>query len=117
MENNNKKKIADIDFHYLKTNSYRTYHVDGIFGGLTSRGNLYAELFLERNATPKMVKHKVKETGELGDEILREGKKGFIRQIECGLMMDINTAKTFHTWLGDKINDFDKYFKEQIKDD
>ena len=103
--------FPDIDFHYLKTSSYRTYHVDGIFGGLTPQGNLYAEIFLERKPTPTMIRQKVKETGELGDEVLREGKSGFIREIECGLIMNIDSAKDFHKWLGDRIAEFDKIFK------
>lgn len=117
MEINDKTKINDIVFHYLKTSSYRTYHVDGIFGGLTPRGSLYVELFVERKPTPTMVKHKISGSGEIGEEILREGKRGFIREIESGLIMDINMAKTFHKWLGSKIDEYDKFFKGQTKND
>lgn len=111
------KKITDIDFHYLKTNSYRTYHADGIFGGFTPRGFLYIETFLERSPTPTMTKYKMSDSGEVGDEILREGKSGVIREIECGLIMDINAAKSFHKWLDERIKEYDVLFKGKIKND
>ena len=37
-----KNKLSkDIQIHYIKTSSYRTYHVDGAYGGLTPNGNIY----------------------------------------------------------------------------
>lgn len=115
MESTKVPKITEIDFHYLKTNSYRSYHIDGFFGGWTPPGNLYIELFLERAPTPTMVRHKIKDTGDVGDEIIREGKSGFIREIECGLVMDIKAAKVLRTWLDQKIGEFEKLFAGQNK--
>lgn len=117
MENEKKTKLTEIDFHYLKTNSYRSIHVDGVFGGLTPRGNLYLELFLERKPTPRKVKHLVKDSGIVGDEIEREGKAGFIREIECGLIMDIVTAKKLREWIDNKINEFEEIFPGENKKD
>lgn len=108
MEKEKDTKLEEIDFHYLKTHSYRTYHVDGIFGGLTPRGNLYMELFVERGPTPTLIRNKLTKSGKVGDEVIREGKTGFIREIECGLMMDIETAKVIRGWLNTKIEDFEK---------
>jgi hypothetical protein len=117
MKPEKKPAIKDIDFHYIKTPCYRTYHVDGIFGGLTPRGNLYVELFVERKPTPNMVKHAVKDSGEVGEELFREGKSGFVREIECGLSMDIQTAKSLQKWLESKISEFEEFFPRKIKDD
>lgn len=113
MEQDDKLKLTEIDFHYIKTHNYRSYHVDGIFGGLTSRGNIYIELFLERKPTPTRVKHAIKKTGEIGDEIERDSKNGFIREIECGLMMDINTAKSLHSWLDKRIKELEQLIKNE----
>lgn len=103
------KKVETIDIHYLKTNNYRTYHVDGIFGGLTPDSKkLYIELFVQRSATPRKIEHEVihglvgKETGK------REGKEGLIREIESGIIMDMDVAKVLRDWLNEKIKDFDK---------
>lgn len=92
-----------IDIHYLKTNNYRTYHIDGIFGGLTGYNKLYIELFIERGATPQITQHEITPEGMIGKEINRAGKKGIIREIEAGLIMDISTAKIIRDWLDEKI--------------
>ena len=41
----------------------------------------------------------------LGAEVpnSREGKKGIVREIESGLVMDIETAKVLKNWLDQKI--------------
>lgn len=102
---------ASIDVNYLKTNNYRTYHVDGIFGGPTVHGKLYVELFLERAVTPRIIKHKVTPKGKLGEEVSRIGKEGIIREIEAGLIMDLGTAKVFRNWLDEKIKFTEKKLK------
>ena len=112
MAKNNTKKSRNgnlvipekIAFHYLKTNTYRTYHVDGIFGGPTPNGNIYMELFTERMPTPKEVSHKVNKDGTLGEEIQREGKEGLIREIEAGIVFDLATAEQIQKWLTKKID-------------
>ncbi len=115
MTNSEEKKSLPeiIDIHYLKTNSYRSYHVDGIFGGPTAHGKLYIELFLERSATPQIIQHKVTPEGKLGDEVNRIGKQGIIREIEAGLIMDIKMAKVFSDWLNEKIKVYEELTKEK----
>lgn len=99
---NGKKKVAkkaakktpkEVTFHYTKTPSYRSYHVSGVYGSLTPNGNLYCELFIDRNATPQTAVHELSEDGYLSGKPKKTiGKKGFIREIECGIIFDINTA-------------------------
>ena len=110
MKNNN-----EVDFHYLKMPGYRTYHVDGFFGGLTPRGTLYMELFVERAVTPQLVRHKIADDGTLGEEVKREGKSGVVREVECGIALDINAAKSCRDWLDDKIKEHEKLIKEGKK--
>ncbi len=104
-----------IDVHYLKTSSYRSYHVDGMFGGPTSLGKLYIELFLERSVTPQIIQYKVTSEGTLGEEVHRIGKEGIIREIEAGLIMDIAIAKAFRDWLNEKIELYEKLKNEVEK--
>jgi hypothetical protein len=89
----------EVEIHYLKTPSYRTYHVDGIFGGPTPTGMIYVEFFVQRQVTPQVIRQKVMPDGTLGDEISREGKSGIIREVEAGMVMDVNTALLFKEWL------------------
>lgn len=100
------KKQKTIDFHYVKTPGYRLYNVDGIFGGVTPQGKFYFDVFSERNPLPEKISHKITEQGIVGGEISRKTlESGVIRQIECGLIMNINTATSIHKWLGEKLKD------------
>jgi hypothetical protein len=101
-----------IDVHYLKTSGYRSYHVDGVIGGPTANGKLYIELFLERGVTPQIIQHKVTPEGALGEKINEIGKKGIIREIESGLIMDIVVAKSLRDWLNEKIEVYEKFMKD-----
>ena len=112
-----KKQNNEVTIHYLKTASYRTYHVDGVYGGITPKGGLYCELFIDRNVTPQTVTHEVTEEGHLGTEKQRSGKKGLIREIECGLVLDINTAIALKNWLEGKIKEHDRLFIKKGKDE
>ena len=94
----------EIDIHYIKTPSYRTYHADGMFGGGTPNGKIYFEFFVQRPVTPKVIRQKITPEGQLGDEISREGKTGVVREIEAGVIMDVAVAIEFKDWL-------DKYIK------
>jgi len=98
-----KKKVT---YHYLKTKNYRTFYADGIFGGLTSSGKIYFDLYIERKPTPKTIEHEITTDYKLGKEIKREGKEGIIREIESGVIIDISTAEILSNWLNNRIEDY-----------
>lgn len=101
-----------LEVHYLKMPCYRTYHVDGAFGGIAPNGNLYMELFVERLPTPQVIKHKITPEG-LGEEVERQGKQGIIREVEAGVVMNMEVAKVLRSWLDGKINEFESRMKQK----
>lgn len=104
------KSPKEITFHYLKTPSYRTFYADGFFGGLTPKGQLYMEIYLERQPTPQKVIYKTKEGGLESTPKSKEGKEGFIREVEAGVIMDYSTMVVLRNWLNEKIDLFEKRF-------
>lgn len=95
-----------VKFNYITTNNYRNYVVEGVFGGLTPKGKIYAEFFAEKSQIPRNVKHEINKNGTLGQEIDRQVDEGIVRQIECGIIMDIDMAVAFRTWLDQKIDEY-----------
>jgi hypothetical protein len=93
----------EIEFHYLKVTDYRTFHADGAVGGLTPKGGISITFFSERPAIPQSVTQALDESGQLGAEIRRVGKKGLVRELECGVVMDKETAGRIHEWLGKQL--------------
>lgn len=101
----------ELDIHYIKSSCYRTFHVDGIFGGVTPGGKIHAATFVERQVLPETVRQKVGFDGKLGAEISRVTKQGITREIEAGLVMDVDMARIFRDWLDRKIEEFEKVSK------
>ena len=101
-------KPKAVDIHYLKTPNYRTYYIDGLFGGLTIGQKFYFDLFLERQPTPRRLTHQITEENTLGNIIDGEGKAGIVREIECGLVFDLDTATKIRDHLSDKIKELKK---------
>lgn len=101
--------MKSVRINYIKTHNYRSYHVDGIHGGLTPRLQLYLEPFIERLVTPNIIEHDLGDDGRLvGEGKIIESKQGGIREIEFGMIMDIECAKAIHAWLGTKINEYNQ---------
>lgn len=100
-----------ISFHYDKSAEFRSYHVDGAYGGLSPRGFINMAVYAERHPIPQRVdlavKGSTKDGVELGEEVYREGKEGVFRELQCNLIMDVGAAKAVHKWLGDKLVEFE----------
>ena len=105
----------NLDIHYIKTASYRTYHVDGVFGGATASGQIYAEFFVQRPVTPQTIRYAVTPEGMIADELSQEGKSGIVREIEAGIVMDVSMAIALKDWLEKSIkvaNDMEEKLKK-----
>jgi hypothetical protein len=63
--------------------------VDGVIGGVTPTGDIFASLFSQRPAIPTLTVQTVNERGDLGEEIVsaRVSKDGIVREMEVGLAM------------------------------
>jgi hypothetical protein len=111
MEKNPSSELPEeIDIHYEKVVGYRVFYGDGAQGGLTPHGNLFFELYVERPATPTVVRHKIVDRDQgpqarLGEVLERRGKLGIIRSVECGVVMNLDTATRFYDWLGKRLTE------------
>ncbi len=96
---------SSVMFNYIKSNYFRVVHADGAMGGFTPRGHLFMSLFSERAPLPDVTVQAV-ENGQLGKEILEQRKgssEGILRELEVGVVMDLNVAKSLVTWLKERI--------------
>ena len=93
-----------VKFHFIKSNHFRVVHVDGAHGGITPDCHIFAAVFNTRAPIPQIAVQRITDN-TLGDEIREErvGKDGLVREVEVGLMMNLNTAEGIHRWLGEKI--------------
>ncbi len=100
-----KNSTPEIKFTYKKRNDNQVFYVDGLFGGLTPKGMLYIDLFQERMPTPKEIRFNLTDEGRLGEEIERNSIAGVVRDVQCGLVMNMDTALAIKNWLDDRIKE------------
>lgn len=99
-----------VTFHYIKGPDFKSVHIDGAIGGLTTKGFLHAALFAERAAIPQETTHLVNDDGSLGDEIFqkRVTKKGIVRQMEIDIIFNEETALNLRNWLDRRLVEFEE---------
>ncbi len=108
---------ADEDrlrFHYLKSNFFRSVHVDGLIGGITPRLTIVMGFYSERHPYPDQIAHAINPNGTLGDELLEEriARDGLVRELEVNTVMSIDVAKAVINWLTQQVNMVEQGIKE-----
>ncbi len=77
-------------------------------GSVTAQGKIYFSLYNERAAMPRATVHDVTPAGTLGEIVEAEGKSGFVRELEVGVLMDRDEATNFRNWLSQRIEQLEK---------
>lgn len=103
--------MTKIKYKYKFPDDYNPKYVNGVYGGITPKGEIWANFFLERTGIPITQTHEVKKEHIEGKEIMRVGKEireeiepkdfdtQFIRFLQTGVIMNYQTAKAVHEWL------------------
>ncbi len=89
------KKIL-FDVHFLKNSDFRTSFASGVFGGLTPQGLINCNFYIDRAPLPNRITYQVTPPhAQLNreNEFEREGKKGIIREVPFGIIIDVNALR------------------------
>lgn len=91
---------------YIFKDDYNPVYVNGAQGGINPQGEIVINFYLERNALPISQTYGI-EDGKIGaQEIDAEPsdlKNSFVRFVENGVILNYQTAKEIHKWLGNHI--------------
>lgn len=95
------EELTEMNFHWIKTNDYRTVHMDGVFGGLSPKGNLlHMAVYSERWPIPRQTAYAVRDgIVYTSEETGRVQRDGIVREVEVNLVFDTNTARVLIDWL------------------
>ena len=104
------KTVRSIEYHNKLSSSFRQAHVDGLLGGITTRGFINMNFYAERFPIPKSTTVEVINGDTLGAEMghSEDSKKGVIREYEFGIYIDQRTASEMVMWLIDKIQELER---------
>ena len=98
---------------YTKSPDYKLVYVNGIYGGLTGKGELRFDFFQEFHPYPEEEIVEITDEGKLGKVIPSEDEEGskqfeLIREKQIGIIMSMGVAQSLFEWLKDKIEIYEK---------
>jgi hypothetical protein len=92
-QQNIEEDIELIKFDYVKSNYFRVITADGANASLAQKGKIFLSLFNERVPIPRQVIHQMLPNRTLGKEVENISREGLEREVEVGLLIDVNVAK------------------------
>lgn len=107
----------DFKFKYIFTYDYNPVYVNGAHGGVTPRGELVVNFYLERQPLPNSITHDLNPNGTIGSEAAVEPgdlNKSLVRYISNGVVLTHQTARELHHWLGEKIKEMEALEKARV---
>ncbi len=103
-------KKPEIRFIYEYQEGYGPHYVNGALGGVSPRGEIIANFFLEKPVLPMMVANEITPNGSIGGEIAEEPadmRSNFVRAVSTGIILNYDNARNLHAWLGEKIKELE----------
>lgn len=100
----------ELKFKYIFDNHYNPVYVNGAHGGVTPRGELIVNFYLERQPLPNSITHEIAANGTIGPEINADPAdlgSSLVRVVSSGVVLSHQTAKDIHYWLGEKIKEME----------
>ena len=107
----------EVSFRYVFPGDLRDLYVNGAWGGITPRGELYLHLYSERQPVPKTTVHEIASDGSLGAETGRETGGDVVRIVQTSVVMKVETARLLRDWLDERIDRMENMFTRQKERD
>jgi len=92
-----------VTFSYNKPDDYKIIYVNGVYGGLTPRGDICCHFFLEYNKLPSKQEFGLI-GGKIGERVEKKGKTLQVnRDLKVGIMLKADCAEDIANWLLEKV--------------
>jgi hypothetical protein len=98
-----KKAAPQIQFKFMFPEDYKPCYANGVWGGITPKGELEMHFIYDRRPLPLKTSHAIRDGELLGEPISIEGGQSLLRFIQTGVVMSPQAAESFYDWLGEKI--------------
>ena len=95
-----------IKCKYIFKDDFNPKYINGAQGGINPQGEVVINFYLERSALPVSQTYGIEDGKLSAQEIESEPsdlQNSFVRVIENGIVMNYQTAKEIHKWLGNHI--------------
>ena len=119
--NSNLEEKKVVKFKYIFADDYNPVYANGVFGGVTPAGEIVINFYLERHALPISQSHHIKQDGTLDNNVFMNEPddlvSSMVRFIKSGVVLNLEGAKTVHSWLEKQIKSSEKNLqaRKQLK--
>lgn len=94
----------DYVVDFIKSNLFRMVYAEGFLGGTTGEGNITLSFYNSRDAIPKRMRFQLDEEGNI-QMVGRELRADQVREVEVGIIMNVESARALQSFLSDLIAD------------
>lgn len=108
MSEGNVHQNEEIEFVYEYDSNYKIVASNGVWGGITPRGDFRLDFFVESQSVPEKITNII-EDGKLGRELSREpAKRMFTRRMQVGVLLSQRDLKTIAEFFNEQVKIFNK---------
>lgn len=103
-------KKPEVTFKYIFNYAYNPVYVNGAHGGISPRGELVMNFYLERPPLPDEITHELNPNGTIGDvtaEAPDNLKNSMVRFIDNGVILNYESARNIHFWIGERLKELE----------
>lgn len=103
-------KKPEITFKYVFNYGYNPVYVNGAHGGISPRGELVMNFYLERPPLPNAITHEINPNGTIGEQVAEEPenlKNSMVRFVDSGVVLNFEAARNIHFWLGERLKEME----------
>jgi len=93
-----------VKFIYNRPDDYEIVYVNGVYGGLTPRGDISCNFFHEHFSIPREEEFEINKDGKMGKQILkRSDVQPINRDLKVGIVFKVEDAESIANWILDKV--------------
>lgn len=108
------KRPEKVEFTHVKPDDYKAVYVNGVWGGITTRGDLFCNFFYEYNDVPEKVQMAIDEKGKIGKIISPVVKIPRVRRdLKVAVIMNPEQAVSIANWILQKVKEFQESKKKE----
>jgi len=93
------ERSEEVDIKFRTPEDHRTVYANGVYGGMTSRGDLHMDFVTDRSERPDSQTFKVNKDGSLGRQVDEEGGDDLIRERQISVFLKPDNAFSIATWM------------------
>ncbi len=107
------KKEKQLSIQYVQSSNFSSVFSSGVYGGVSINGTICMNFYIDRVPLPENLKVQIQEDGKLVEESYLGTEVINVREVTSCTVMDYQTARSFHDWLGTKLAELEKALNEQ----